>query len=270
MTPTRVAGIVLAGGLGERFGSAKAFAEVGGMSLAARTAKLVSRGIGGGPLIVAAGSGGDTPNDLPRSAMLAVDSEPDAGPLAGLAAGLLALEGIADIAIVVPCDTPLLHPAFVSALAFLLAESDAETALLDGPDGRPRPFPGGWRVSLASQVSNALKAGERRPWFVAAGTRMLSLTEADLLADDRLAELDPQLASLSDADTRERLGQLTGAAPRVRVNVSGRRSVQRSWTLTEALAAAGADPEAPCTVNDLAPISADRYPLAEGDSVVVL
>src|SRR3954453_4940984 len=104
-----VAGVVLAGGRSVRVGRPKAALEWHGSTLLRRVTGLVARAVDG-PVIVVRAPG----QDLPALAGVEVVEDPreGEGPLQGIAAGLRALDGRADIAFVAAVDLPLLDPAF--------------------------------------------------------------------------------------------------------------------------------------------------------------
>ena len=262
-----VGGIVLAGGSGERFGGHKAFAQLGGMSLAARTASLLARATGGGPVVVSLGRGGPTPDDLPAKALLVADEIEAAGPLAGLAASLSALDGKAAVAVICSCDSPLIHPAVLSFLTSHLLESDFEICAPSDAGGKALPFPSVWRTALYTNVAAALSRGERSPSRFAAERKLLQLRQADLLADEEVARNDDKLASLDDVDEREAFETLAASPPRVRVSRGGRLTVQNAWSLSELALALAVEEDAPYTVNGRPIAAREPFALATGDLI---
>ena len=104
-------GVVLAGGQSSRMGTPKASLEWHGSTLLRRTASIVARATGG-PVVVVRAHGQELP-PLPRGILVADDPQGGKGPLQGIATGLAALRGRADIAFVSSTDMPFLHPAFV-------------------------------------------------------------------------------------------------------------------------------------------------------------
>src|SRR5438309_2356939 len=105
------AGVVLAGGPSSRMGSPKASLEWHGSTLLRRTAGIVARAAAG-PVVVVRAPGQDLPA-LPDWAEVVDDPREDRGPVQGIAAGLAALAGRAEVAFVAATDMPFLHPAFV-------------------------------------------------------------------------------------------------------------------------------------------------------------
>src|SRR5262249_5919414 len=105
------AGIVLAGGRSSRMGTPKAALEWHGSTLLRRRAGMLAR-VPPGPVRVVRAPGQELPGLRPRVEVVEDPAE-GLGPVQGLAAGLAALTGRADIAFVSSTDMPFLHPAFV-------------------------------------------------------------------------------------------------------------------------------------------------------------
>jgi molybdopterin-guanine dinucleotide biosynthesis protein A len=68
--------------------------------------------------------------DHPNPVAVAVDSEPDAGPLAGMAAGFRAAES--EYALVLACDMPFVSPALVAGLFDRAAGGQGAVPVADG------------------------------------------------------------------------------------------------------------------------------------------
>ena len=113
------AGVVLAGGRSSRMGTPKAALEWHGSTLLRRTVGIVARATSG-PVVVVRAIGQDLP-ELPEGALVADDPREGKGPVQGIAAGLAALSGRADVAFVSSTDMPFLHPAFVRRVLGVLA-----------------------------------------------------------------------------------------------------------------------------------------------------
>lgn len=261
-------GVVLAGGEGRRFGAPKGEVRLGGMTLAARTASLLQRAVGGGPVTVAFGAGSTDHGQLPANISVTRDPVAGVGPMAGLAAGLRELQGRAGLAIVVPCDMPLVHPAVLRAIGEMLADSESNVAALTDRSGRPRPFPGAWRTLLADRAAEAIASLELRPWVIAAES-LRPITSAELASQPEVARVDPELRSLLDADDQERFRDLTASAPKVRAITAGRRKAIRAWSLAELIDLVGARSDSPITVNGLPVADPGLFALAGDDTVAI-
>jgi molybdopterin-guanine dinucleotide biosynthesis protein A len=258
----RVGGIVLAGGASSRLGQDKALLDWHGTPLWERVARLLERGLGGGPVAVV----GELPGPQTRF-VEAHDPFADGGPLVGMLAGMLELRGSCDAAVVVPCDVPLLHPTVVRALARSLAAGDFDVAAPSSTDGRLLPIPGAWNMRVVDSLIEAVDGDERSPARFAAGLRAANLPIAGLAADPEVQQSDPELDSLRDIDTAADLDALRQSAPKVRIARGTKLETPAAWTLGELADQSGGDPEGPCVVNGL-PVEFDRaMPLARRDAV---
>ena len=92
-------------------GTPKATLEWHGSTLLRRVTGLVARATGG-PVVVVRAPGQELPA-MPSGVEVTEDAREGRGPLQGLAAGLAAVDGRAEVAFVSSTDAPLLHPAFV-------------------------------------------------------------------------------------------------------------------------------------------------------------
>ena len=189
--PTRIAGLVLAGGQSSRFGSNKALARLDGETLAGRMARLMRRHCGA----VALSANEALPGlDLP---VLSDPSDAPAGPLAGVLAGLRWAGSLqATWLVTAPCDTPLLPEDFPARLVGAAEADGAQAAVIVSGDG-VHPLSAAWRVTLLPRLEAALAGGHPPVHaFVA------SLSAAQLhVADEHLLNVN------TPADL-ERAGQL--------------------------------------------------------------
>jgi molybdopterin-guanine dinucleotide biosynthesis protein A len=230
------AAIVLAGGRSSRMGSPKAALEWHGSTLLRRVTGIVARSVSG-PVIVVSAPGQALPA-LNGAVEVVADEREGRGPVQGLAAGLAAIGDRAPIAYVSSTDVPLLHPAFVRRVAGLL---DAQIdVVLPEVGGYRQPLSAAYRTGLLPIVEELIAADRMRPAFLFERSRVLHLTEADLLKDGALARLDPQLASVSNLNEPsdyERAHALP--APEIVVEKFGplarppaaRRQRARAWSL---------------------------------------
>ena len=153
-----IAGLILAGGRGERLGGViKSEMVVGGVRLLERVAARLR---GCSPLLV--GHGRIEPAALHLSdGMTAVpDLEGDyAGPLAGLAGAIAYLNAMAtppDLLISVAVDTPFLPADFITRLVDRLGEAPAAIATYGG---QPYPTNAVWRVARFRDLPERVRAG---------------------------------------------------------------------------------------------------------------
>ena len=270
------AGIVLAGGRSSRMGTPKAALEWHGSTLLRRTVGILARATDG-PVVVVRAPGQELPA-LPPETDVVDDPQEGLGPVQGLAAGLAALTGRAEVAFVSSTDMPFLHPAFVRRV--LRAVQEGADVGLPVARGYPQPLAASYSVALAP-VAAKLVAGERlRPAFLFEECEVERLDETALRADPVLAALDPGLDSVVNVNepgdyqaARER------PAPEVTIQrfgplADGHRGPEQLRAATVAGAAAAAGLELDRHV--VAALNGDQItrdgetPLATGDTVFFL
>jgi molybdopterin-guanine dinucleotide biosynthesis protein A len=119
------------------------------------------------------------------------DRDPNCGPLAGLATGLISIKGRADAVFVTGCDVPLLAPAFVARMFEHLDGYD-----IAAPDDGQyvHPLAAVYRPSVLPLVKSLLSAGERSLMSLIERAHTLRV-DADLLRD-----VDPDLSSLANCN----------------------------------------------------------------------
>jgi molybdopterin-guanine dinucleotide biosynthesis protein A len=175
-----VTGILLVGGASTRFGSPKALARLGGVTMAERGWHTLSwcdeR--------LAVGKAAD---ELPLPFPVHDDGTETRAPLAGVVAGLqLAAH---ELSVVLPVDCPRATPALLEQLA---------RSCRDAAVPQTGPLPGAYRRTALPVLERRLAAGK------------LALREALPELDVATLELDPAL--LVDIDTPEELRALSRRA----------------------------------------------------------
>jgi len=258
-------------------GSPKAALEWHGSTLLRRVTGIVDRAVDG-PVVVVRAPGQELP-PLAAGVEVVDDAREGRGPLQGLAAGLAALEGRAGAAYVSSTDVPLVHPAFVRAVAAAL-DGDVDVAL-PMVHGYPQPLAATYRVALRPLVDELLAADRLRPAFLFERCRVRRLDEAALLADRRLAAADPELLSVINvnepADLEAARARPAPAVTVVRFGALRRlpgpaRATVQAATLGAAATTAGLE----LGEHVVAAINGDRIardpelPLAAGDKVALL
>lgn len=108
---------------------------------------------------------------------LARDRWPDAGPLAGLEAGLRAVS--APLAVVVGADAPWLQPALLRLLAERLAASPEADAVAAVSERGMEPLLAAYRPEVADVASAMLARGERRLGTLLQRIRTVALEPSD-------------------------------------------------------------------------------------------
>ena len=231
------AAIVLAGGRSARMGTSKASLDWHGMPLLTRIAGIAGREFA--PVVVVAGAG----QPVPAGAERVEDREPGRGPLEGIAAGMRALAGRADAAIVTSTDAPFLHPAFLRGVAAALGDHEVAVPVADD---REHPLAACWSLAALEAVDAALAADRLR-------VRSL-LEELDVAFVDAAALEHPE--SLRNLNTPEGYRAALGEPlPRVTVvRPGGERTPRRAAALP--VAELNGSPAGPGTV-----------PLVDGDVV---
>jgi molybdenum cofactor guanylyltransferase len=274
----RTAGIVLAGGRSRRMGRPKAALEWHGSTLLRRVAGIVARSVDG-PVVVVRAPAQELPS-LPPGVRVVADAREGRGPVQGLAAGLAALAGQAELAYVSSTDVPLLHPAFVAAVLSAAEAEDVDVAL-PVAQGFTHPLAAAYRTSLLVEVEELIANNRMRPAFLFERCRVRELDERRLLRDPTLARADPELLSLLNVNDPVEYDE---AHARPTPSVSVRRSggpgpsrdghplALRAATLGAAAAAAGIalDRKVSPTVNGEQVSRDPELPLVSGDAVTFL
>jgi molybdenum cofactor guanylyltransferase len=277
VTVARAAGIVLAGGRSSRMGTPKAALEWHGSTLLRRVTGIVGRAVGG-PVVVVRAPGQELP-ELGEGIEVVEDAREGRGPLQGLAAGMGALRGRADVAYASSTDVPLLHPRFVQRV--LAAFGDDVDVVLPHVGGFRHPLAAAYRVELVDAVERLIAEDRMKPAFLFEECRMRQLDAEALLADPMLAALDPDLDSVLNLNEPADYEAARGRpAPEVTVQRFGalRRAGGPSPETVQAatLGAAAAATGLALDEHVVAALNGDQItrdpdePLASGDTVAFL
>jgi len=207
---SEILGVVLAGGRSMRYGSDKAFADLGGISLARRAARTLET-VAGRVVVVA--------NDVERHAPAGLPVRPDLipgiGPLGGLhtAVAWSAEERLRGV-IVLATDMPFVPASLVEALTEDLDPGIAVVPASRGPRGL-EPLCAAYGVGCLPAIEAAIERGDRAvvSFFPDVDVRLMDLAvvsthgdpdtiffnvnrpEDHLRADELLAELGAAEAS---------------------------------------------------------------------------
>jgi len=178
--------IVLCGGRSTRMGRDKASLPFGNETLLLRVVRLV-REVAGEVLLVAREG-----QALPDGVDAVRDPAEGLGPLAGIAAGLLAMTS--ERAFVAACDMPLLRPALARRLIELSHGYEACVPLVDG---FAVPTCAVYAKTTAALARELVAARELRP------KALFESVRTRFVAGDELRDVDPELESFLDCDTQE-------------------------------------------------------------------
>jgi molybdopterin-guanine dinucleotide biosynthesis protein A len=186
------AALLLAGGRSTRMGSSKALLQWQGVPLVAHVASVLVTVAD--PVIVVAAADQKLP-PLPAGVEVAVDAQPEQGPLEAMSAGMRAVDGRADLVFVSAVDVPLLHGEFV--LGVVNAVGAAQMAL-PVSEGHDHYLAAAYRLELRGLAEQLLVSGERR---VGALAERIPVSRVD-------AALLPHPESLRNANTPQELERL--------------------------------------------------------------
>ena len=196
-----VVAIVLAGGASSRFGSDKLAAELDGKPLLHHALDAVAA-VADSIVVVIAPEAPlpSVPGGLGGRVVFARDAAAHGGPLAGIAAGLAAIDTpVADeaprIALVVGGDMPSLVPSVLRLLARSLAADPSLAAMTLAASGLA-PLPMAVRPAAARSAIGAILAGGGRRSLLA----LLETVPSGALPHDHWLPLDPTGATLRDVD----------------------------------------------------------------------
>src|SRR3984885_7543811 len=136
-------------------GTPKAGLEWHGSPLLRRAGGLPPR-VTNGPVVAVRAPGQDLPH-LPEGTLIADDPREGKGPVQGIAAGLAALSGRAEVAFISSTDLPFLHPAFIRRVLGAVEASKGTDVALPVARGYRQPLAAAYRVSLAGTAERLVK-----------------------------------------------------------------------------------------------------------------
>ena len=170
-------------------GRPKAWLPFGPEVMLQRIVRILSEVVS--PIVVVAAVGQELP-ELPAAVEIVRDEHEALGPLAGLAAGLKALEGRAAAAYASSCDVPLLTAVFVEHVIAALGDYD----LAMPRDGKfHHPLSAVYATRLATPVRALVDANRLRPVF------LLEQSQAREIDVSEFRSVDPELRSLRNINT---------------------------------------------------------------------
>lgn len=179
-----IGGIVLAGGKSSRLGFDKALLRVNGEALVQWLPDRLAALCGPVALVV------DRPLRYAVSVRQLVDGTPDAGPLAGIAAGLQGLDVPALFACA--CDMPLLQPALIERL---YAALDGHDLAIPERDGRLEPLCAVYSASCLPVIQRLLRDRRLR------ANALASEVPTRILREPEWRDIDPEGDSFLSINT---------------------------------------------------------------------
>lgn len=207
MSGGKVLGAVLAGGRSRRYGADKSAARVGGVPMVERVLS-VAAAVADEVVLVSSRpvAGAET---APRIA----DRIPDLGPLGGLHAALHeARDRGMGAVLLLPCDVPLVSPAFLRSI--LGARGDAPAAAPARDGGIAEVLCAVYGVEVLPAVERRVRGEDRslQGLFREVGGRPLALADLDLDHDGALLNVNtPEERRRADREARVGSAGETGA-----------------------------------------------------------
>ena len=198
MSAKQFAAILLAGGQSARMGAPKCLLPFRGEPLIRHVQLCSSAAV---PTVIVVAAVGQELPTFPPNVRIAYDETPHAGPLAGFATGLAALPEDVDAVFLAACDTPLLHPAFVT---HLLAALGDHRAAVPSSGGRLHPLAAAYRRAVRDTVLSLLSAGQRSMAAPLAAINPATVTEYPHAESLRNVNTPADYAALVEDDTPER------------------------------------------------------------------
>ncbi|MDX1961668.1 MAG: molybdenum cofactor guanylyltransferase [Pirellulales bacterium] len=193
-------GVVLCGGESTRMGQPKEWLLLGEEPLLTRVCRLLSNCVD--PLVVVAAPGQRLP-PLPAQVRILRDPQPQAGPLAAVAAGLKHLQGNVSAAFVTACDMPFPQRGVIS---HLFAKLTRYAVVVPVADGYHQPLMAVYRTDLAETFAGMAQHGEKSLWralrtVAGDGTPPAEGWGIKHVSVAEICQHDPELRSLLNINT---------------------------------------------------------------------
>ena len=192
-SPADVTAVILAGGMSRRLGRNKALEPFQGEPLVRRVIRRMSH-VTSNIIIVANDEERVAELDLPDNVTPVIDEYPGKGSLGGIYTGLRA--AMTDWAVFCACDMPFPSPGLYDAL---LAERDANDAVVPVVDGRPEPIHAAYSHACLQPIREKLAADRLKISGFFEDVRVCYFTE------DRVRAIDPNLLSFFNINTPQDL-----------------------------------------------------------------
>ena len=192
-TASDVTAVILAGGMSRRLGRNKALEPFQGEPLIHRVIGKMGR-IASNVIVVANDVERVAELDLPDHANPVIDEYPGKGSLGGIYTGLRASP--TEWAVFCACDMPFPSPRLYRAL---LSNRDANDAVVPLVEGRPEPIHAAYSRACLEPIREKLDADRLKISGFFDNVRVCYFTE------DRVREIDPDLLSFFNINTRQDL-----------------------------------------------------------------
>ena len=192
-TASDVTAVILAGGMSRRLGRNKALEPFQGEPLIHRVIGKMG-GIASNIIVVANDVERVAELDLPDHATPVIDEYPGKGSLGGIYTGLRASP--TEWAVFCACDMPFPSPRLYRAL---LSNRDAKDAVVPLVEGRPEPIHAAYSRACLEPIREKLAADRLKISGFFDDVRVCYFTE------DRVREIDPDLLSFFNINTRQDL-----------------------------------------------------------------
>jgi molybdopterin-guanine dinucleotide biosynthesis protein A len=198
--PSRVSGVILAGGESRRLGRNKALVRIGGRPLIERVVETIAP-LTAEVIVVVASPEQAAALPLPRSVRVVSDRYPGCGSLGGIFSGLAASGE--PWTLVVACDMPFLDPTL---LRHLMAARRGVDAVVPYLEGQPQPLHALYRKTCLVPMERMLRAGQLKiaPLFAAVRVRYADETTID--------RIDPSHRSFFNINTPADVEEAQGVA----------------------------------------------------------
>lgn len=195
----RLGAVVLAGGLSRRMGSPKSDLPFDKHTMLAHIVGIVQQVA---TSVVVSSSQAAALSSLPPGVSIARDRVAGRGPIEGLAVGLSQLVHVANAAIVVACDTPLVTPAFLRQLAAAYTTrasgSREPLAVVVRDAERRHPLPALYHLDSRTHIEQAIQNEQFRLEGLLEELAAIELPIEDLVAAGTAANV---LLNVNDPDS---------------------------------------------------------------------
>jgi len=199
--PSRVSGVILAGGESRRLGQNKALLRIGGRTLIERVVEAIAP-LTAEVIVVVASPEQAAALPLPPSVRVVSDRHPGCGSLGGIFSGLAASREPWILAMA--CDMPFLNPTLLRHLMTARRGVDAVVPYLEG---QPQPLHALYRKTCLAHIESRLRAGQLKIASLFAAVRVRYVDEATI---DRI---DPGHRSFFNINTPADLEEAQSLLP---------------------------------------------------------